>query len=70
VEVYREGVLLMGLQIKPKSYLSKAPYIIKATNANIKKNKKYYYTFGVKVINVISTTQGEILNFDDIKREL
>ena len=70
VEVYKQGVLIIGLQIKPKSYLSKAPYIIKATSANTKKNNEFYRIFGVKVVNVISNTKGEIFNFENVKREL
>lgn len=70
VEVLKEGKLILGLQIKPKSYLSKAPYIIKAQSANGKKNQKYLEDYGVKVINVISNTRGDLLNIDEIKREL
>ncbi|NOJ75472.1 hypothetical protein [Empedobacter stercoris] len=42
VEVLKEGKLFLGLQIKPKSYLSKAAYIVKAQNANGKKKPKIF----------------------------
>ncbi len=70
VEVYDKGVLKIGLQIKPKSYLSDASYISKAKHANTRKNRAFYDAFGVNIINVISQANGEILNFDDVKRKL
>jgi len=68
VEVYHNSTLVIGLQIKPKSYLSNAPYLVKAQQANTRKNQEYLNDFGVKVINVISNTKGEIINLNEIKR--
>lgn len=70
IEVIKNEKLFLGLQIKPKSYLSNAPYILKAKNANYKKNQEYLKDFGVKVINVISNIKGDILNIEEVKREL
>ncbi len=59
-EVFLNGELVLGIQIKPKSYLGSAPYIKKAKDVNKYKNEKYFNKFGVNVIDVISDTKGNI----------
>jgi len=54
--------LICGIQIKPKSYLGNAPYLKKAQSANTRKNQEYKNEFGKPVFNVISKTNGEIIN--------
>ena len=61
-EIKNKGNLICGIQIKPKSYLGKAPYLRKAQNANARKNQEYKNEFGKTVFNVISNTNGEIIN--------
>lgn len=61
-EVYNAGVLICGIQIKPRSYTWNAPYISKARTANKAKNASYTSIKGVPVFDIISTTKGEILN--------
>lgn len=67
-QVFKDGHLILALQIKPKSYLGTAPYIVKARNANKKKNELYYQKFGVRVMDVISKTNGEILNMEEVNK--
>jgi len=62
--------LICGIQIKPKSYLGNAPYLRKAQRANAKKNQDYKNEFGEPVFNVISKTNGEIINTEVIKQIL
>jgi hypothetical protein len=59
-EVFLNGELVLGIQIKPKSYLGSASYIKKAKDVNKYKNEKYFNKFGVNVIDVISDTKGNI----------
>lgn len=54
--------IVCAIQIKPKSYLGNAPYIIKARTANDKKYTAYKERFGVEVLTIISTNKGEIIN--------
>lgn len=61
-ELKLAGKLICGIQIKPKSYLGKAPHILKAQNANQRKNQNYKNQFRKPVFNVISKANGEILN--------
>lgn len=61
------GKLLCGIQVKPKSYLQNAPYIVKARNANRLKYAAYKDRFGVDVLTVISNSKGEILNQEILK---
>ncbi len=67
IEVYSpDGQLLCGIQVKPKSYLQSAPYIIRARNANQLKYAAYKERFGKDVFTVISNSNGMILNQDVI----
>lgn len=62
-ELFREAVLVGGLQIKPASYAtSNAPYLVKARQANRVKNEAYRRAFGCPVFDVVAETSGEILN--------
>ena len=61
-EIYFNGQLICGIQIKPKSYTYNTPYILKARRANLAKNTKYYEEFNAPVFDVISTARGNINN--------
>lgn len=61
-QVYKNDELVCAIQIKPKSYLQNAPYIVKARQANSNKYAAYKAKFGVSVLTVISTSKGEIQN--------
>ena len=61
-EVSQSGTLICGIQVKPKSYTWNAPYISKARSANRLKNAEYSRLKDVPVYDVISKTDGEILN--------
>ncbi|UGU17948.1 MjaI family restriction endonuclease [Sinomicrobium kalidii] len=67
-ELYKNSVLTVAIQIKPKSYTWNAPYIQKAKNANRRKNQKYLDEFGVQVFDVIADSKGNILNSDILKK--
>lgn len=60
--------LICAIQVKPKTYLSNAPYIMKARTANSNKYAAYREKYGVPVITIISTNRGEILNADAITK--
>jgi len=66
-EVYKEGKLVYGLQVKPESYTRSTPYINKARYANQQKNAAYTAKFGVPVYDIISSTAGNIINSEIIK---
>jgi len=66
-EIKFSGVLICGIQIKPKSYLGTAPYLKKAQSANRQKNIAYLTSFGKPVFDVISQTNGVIINPDILK---
>ncbi len=51
-ELYKDGVLSVALQIKPRSYTWTAPYIQKAKSANLHKNRAYFERFGVPVYGI------------------
>lgn len=61
-EVYLNGILKFGIQIKPKSYFGKAPYLEKARYANEQKFAAYHERYGVPIYIVISKTNGEVQN--------
>ena len=61
-QVYKDEKLLCAIQVKPKSYLQNAPYIVKARQANANKYAAYKAKYGVSVLTVISTSKGEIQN--------
>lgn len=65
-EIYSNGILRCGIQIKPKSYTFNAPYLQKARNANLQKYEAYKKKNGVPVYTIISKGNGEILNNDVI----
>jgi hypothetical protein len=65
-EVYCNGVLKCGIQIKPQSYTFNAPYLQKARFANQQKYDAYRRLKGVCVYVVISKGNGQIINNDVI----
>ena len=62
------GKIFCGIQIKPKTYTYNTAYIVKARNANIRKNKEYSNTFQRPVFEIISQANGEIINIDVINQ--
>jgi hypothetical protein len=66
-EVYKNGKLTVAIQIKPQSYTWKAPYILKARQANMFKNQEYFKNFGVRVYDIIADTKGNIQNQEVLK---
>lgn len=67
-EVYRNGILKCGIQIKPKSYTFNAPYLQKARFANQQKYAAYSKLNGVPVLTVISKGSGEIINSEVLQQ--
>jgi len=65
-EIFKNGKLICAIQIKPKTYLSKVPYVQKARYANLHKYESYFQRYGVPVFEIISTSKGEILNSEVI----
>jgi len=61
-EILLNGRLLCGIQIKPKSYTFNTPYLRRAKFANKNKNEAYLKEYKVPVFDVISKTNGDILN--------
>lgn len=68
LEMFKNGRLICGIQVKPKSYTGNAPYIVKARNANALKYELYKEKFGVSVFTIISNSKGEILNTDVLSK--
>lgn len=66
-EVFKDGRLTYGLQIKPESYTRNAPYINKARFANQQKNTLYTSIYGVPVFDIIAGSNGYIVNKEIIK---
>lgn len=62
LELYQQNKLICGLQIKPTSYMGKAPYLQTARKANQKKNEQYQKKFGVVVLNILANVNGAIKN--------
>lgn len=60
--------LICALQIKPKSYMSNAPYIVKAREANACKYEAYTKKYGVPVLIVISTSKGDIIDSNVVQK--
>ncbi|PCJ84098.1 MAG: hypothetical protein COA57_09920 [Flavobacteriales bacterium] len=58
---------ICGIQIKPKSYTYDTPYLRKAKEANRKKNNEFKEQFGCPVFNIISKSNGEIINKGHLK---
>ena len=61
-EVFKRGVLCAAIQIKPPSYTWSAPYIDRARRSNRHKNEKYTELKNVRVYDIISNSNGSILN--------
>ncbi|MEP7233474.1 MAG: hypothetical protein ABI691_24660 [Ginsengibacter sp.] len=67
-ELSDKGNILCGIQIKPQTYTFNMPYIVKARNANVHKNRGYFERFQRPVFDVISKSNGEIENMDVIEK--
>lgn len=67
-EIKSNNQLICGIQIKPKTYTFNTSYILKARNANARKNQEYFNTFQRQVFDIISKTSGEIENIDVIEK--
>ncbi len=69
-QMKKDDVLICGIQIKPGSYaMSNSNYVLKAREANKRKNMKYTDIFKVPVFDIIFE-KGEILNIsvlDELK---
>lgn len=67
-EVYVEGNIVCGIQIKPKSYMNQnISYIKEAHEKNTFKNKKYEDKFNRKVFYIYSSQNGYIHNSEVLK---
>ncbi len=62
------NTLVCAIQVKPKTYMGNAPYIVKARFANSNKYAAYKEKYGVEVLTVISTNKGEIINQEIITK--
>ena len=72
-EIFAQGKAVCGIQVKPKSYMSEAPYVKKAREANREKNRLYKQEFGRNVYDVIAESNGAIINkpiFQFIQQEI
>lgn len=58
--LYRDQELLFGVQIKPNSYMSTKPYILKARRSNVRKNEKFTKKYKVPVLDLYYDHQGRI----------
>jgi hypothetical protein len=67
-ELKKDNSLICGIQIKPKSYTYNLPYVLKAKNANQRKNKLYSDYFKNPVFDVISQANGTVINTQVIKQ--
>lgn len=65
-EIYYNGYIICGIQIKPESYKGNAEYLNKAKCINQEKNKKYKNTFGRNVHYIYSNHNGYISNYEII----
>lgn len=63
-EIYYEGNIVCGLQIKPESYKANTTYLDKAKKINKEKNDKYKHKFGRNVHYVYSSHTGYISNYE------
>jgi len=61
-ELKHKGNLICGIQVKPKSYTYNTSYLNKAKNANRLKNNQYENTFHKNVFDVISQSNGIVIN--------
>ncbi|UTW62016.1 hypothetical protein KFE98_18700 [bacterium SCSIO 12741] len=68
-EMFKNGERVAAIQIKPRSYQQgNQPYLIKAREANRRKNEAYKRLFGCEVFDIISTTDGSLLNTEVLDR--
>lgn len=64
-EVYYDGSIVCGLQIKPESYIDqKTSYIYKSHKINVSKNENYNKKYNREVLYVYSTQEGIVINKD------
>lgn len=63
-ELYYDGKILCGIQVKPPTYQSDTPYLQKAKELNENKNHKYFKEFNRPVIYIYSEQNGIIVNND------
>lgn len=61
-EIYQDGNIICGLQVKPPSYNSNEKYLKVAKSINESKNLKYQEQFHRDVLYIYSKTSGEICN--------
>lgn len=69
-ELYYEGVIVCGLQIKPESYKSNKDYLKKAKEINEIKNNKYKSKFNRNSYYIYSNEKGYISNKEVIQEIL
>lgn len=65
-ELFLQSNLICGIQIKPESYTRNVPYINKARTANRNKNQLYKNDFDKNVYDIISRSDGTIINPNNI----
>lgn len=63
-EVYYEGNIVCGIQIKPESYKAEKPYLEVAKKINENKNNKYKSKFGRNVHYIYASHRGCISNIE------
>lgn len=63
-EIFKGDKLICAVQIKPESYTWNATYILKARQANEKKNNSYTEKNNIPVLNIIADSMGNIKNLD------
>lgn len=69
-ELFINGQLVLGIQIKPATYQGNANYLAEAKRINYFKNKKYTETFHVPVLYVYSKYHGKVENLDEVERQI
>ena len=65
-ELFVQGQLICGIQIKPPSYAYQRPYLAKARQANQRKNEAYAAETGKPVLDVLFG-RGEVWNKEVVK---
>lgn len=68
--VLLQDELITGLQIKPESYKGNSEYIKAATASNNRKNQKYSKKHNVPVVTLLSSIDGKMENFQEIRKIL
>ena len=69
-ELYHDGKIVCGLQIKPNSYKHCKNIHVEAFNLNKKKNEDYTNKYNRPVFYIYSNTDGYISNLDVLKEIL